>query len=95
MTTGEIIGIGIGVAGLGVAGYMLLTRDRPQATAAGYNAGPPAGWTGSWGYSAPPNPNGQQIQQTANDVGTAINGIVGAVGSVVGLFDQLSTSFGW
>lgn len=97
MTTGEIIGIGIGIAGLGVAGYMLITRERsaPPATATGYNAGPPAGWNGSWGYSQPPNPQSTQIQQTANDVGSAINGVVGAVGSIVGLFDQLGTAFNW
>lgn len=104
MTTGEMIGIGIGVAGLGLGAWALLRKPAAPTGAVTGTAvgGPPAGWTGSWGYSQPGGATntrpataassggnlGSDIGQTINDVGQAING-------VVGLFDALGSAFGW
>lgn len=85
MTTGEIVGIAVGVAGLGLGAYVLISQrrggDRTQAVVP-----PPVPQVRA---SPPP-----QTSQTANDINAVIGGVTQGLGAAVQIFDQLSQIFG-
>ena len=77
MTNGEIIGIGVGIVGLGVAGYALLRRPQgPQQAQSGYLPPPVR-------YGAPP-PAGP-----VGDIGAVVGDVVSTIGGIVNLFEGL------
>lgn len=81
MTNGEMIGIGVGVVGLGVAGYALLGRRGSNQSAFG-NEAPPVR------LSAPPAPP-SATQRAANDTMNTVGDVIQGVTSVISLFEGL------
>lgn len=81
MTTGEIVGIVVGVAGLGVGAYVLLrppTAPMGQSVQ-GYQPPPP---------KAPPS-SGSPAQGVVGDVFGTVGDVVQGVTSVINLFEDL------
>lgn len=91
----EIVGVVVGVAGLGIGAYALLRNRQQQATLpppSGYNAGPPPGWNGSWGYSNQPPTTADvapQWQQDASYVSGLVTSGINTVTNTISTFAQL------
>ena len=77
MTTGEIVGIAVGVAGLGIAAFAILRR--PPGNQSAYGQPVP-----QVRMSAPPSPS-----PVVNDIGRTVSDVAQGVTSVVHLFEGL------
>lgn len=94
MKAGELIGILVGVAGLGLGAFYLLQQRNGQLLPYSAGAATGGGGVAQVRASAPPTQTQVAIQNTAGDVATVVQGVGQVASAAASIFDNLSSIFG-